>query len=114
MEGFLTGKLMRIFVDDADRVGLQPVYEAVIELLRSHGISGATVFRGVEGYSGRQAVHRSGIFSWYPNLPILIEVIDDEVKLAGLLPELRALLPSGLIAFEQIEYQRVGAGVARG
>jgi PII-like signaling protein len=104
---FQVGTLMRIFVDECDRKGVQPLYTAVVELLRSRGIAGATVFRGIEGFGGHNEVHIAKVFSWLPKLPILIEVVDEDAKLQALMPDLRSMVEEGLITTESVRYQRL-------
>lgn len=107
---FQDGKLLRIFVDEQDRAGMQPLYTAVVELLRRKGVAGATVFRGIEGFGGRQQIHAAKLFSWIPNLPVLIEVVDDWSVIEPLLPELQALVGDGLMTVEAAQYLRLSKG----
>jgi PII-like signaling protein len=104
---FRDGKLLRIFVDENDREGAQPLYTAIVELLRKRGIAGATVFRGIEGFGSRQQIHVAKVFSWLPNLPIVIEVVEDASVLEPLLPELQAMIGEGLITLEAARYLRI-------
>jgi PII-like signaling protein len=104
---FREGKLLRIFVDEHDRSGLQPTYTLIVEFLRKHHVAGATVFRGIEGYGGHREVHTAKVFSWLPNLPILIEVVEDWAILEPLLPELESLVGEGLMTLETLEYLRI-------
>src|SRR5580704_16167618 len=96
-DAFSEGKLLRIFVDDYDRSGATPTYSAVIEFLRRRGISGATAFRGIEGYGVHRDIHVGKLFSLHPNLPILVEAVDDWSKIEPLLPELRELVGEGFM-----------------
>jgi len=105
--GFVPGRLLRIFVDEDDRVGLQPAYCAIVDFLRGHGVAGATVFRGIEGYGGHNKVHIAKVFAWAQNMPILVEVVDDWEKLEPLLPELQKLIGEGLLTFEAADYMRL-------
>jgi len=98
---------LRIFVDEADRHGLQPSYTAIVEFLRKRGVSGATVFRGIEGFGGHGEVHMARVFSWLPNLPILIEVVDDWPVLEPLIGELETLMGEGLLTIEAAQYLRI-------
>jgi hypothetical protein len=107
MEDFRAGKLLRIFVDENDRAGMQPLYTAVVELLRKRGVAGATVFRGIEGFGGHHEIHVARLFSWLPNLPILIEVVDDASVIESVLPELQAIIGEGLITIEAAQYLRL-------
>jgi len=110
MEGFKAGQLLRIFIDEQDRHGIQPLYTAVVEFLRFKGIAGATVFRGIEGYGSHHEIHIAKVLSWIRNLPILIEVVDDPDKIAAILPELQGLIGEGLITLEAAEYLRLYPG----
>ena len=107
MEGFKQGRLLRIFIDENDRHGVEPMYTAVVEFLRAKQVAGATVFRGIEGYGRHHEIHIAKVFSWIPNLPILIEVVDDAEKLDRILPELEKLVGEGLITLEAAEYLRL-------
>ncbi len=103
---FREGQLLRIFVDETDRAGAQPLYTAIVELLRERGIAGATVFRGIEGFGSGHQLHVAKVFSWLPNLPIVIEVVEDRAAIETLLPELREMIAGGLITLEAVQYLR--------
>ena len=105
--GFRDGKLLRIFVDENDRAGVEPLYTAIVEFLRKRNVAGATVFRGIEGFGSHQQIHIAKAFSWIPNLPILIEVVDDWNVIEPLLPELQTLVGDGLITIEAAQYLRI-------
>jgi PII-like signaling protein len=104
---FRDGKLLRIFVDENDRAGAQPLYTAIVEILRKRGIAGATVFRGIEGFGSRHQIHMAKVFSWVPNLPIVIEVVEDAAAIEQLLPELETMIGDGLITLEAAQYLRI-------
>jgi uncharacterized protein len=104
---FQDGKLLRIFVDEGDRAGIQPLYTAIMEMLRKRGVAGATVFRGIEGYGGHNQIHMAKVFSWLPNLPILIEVVEDADVIEPLIPELETMVGEGLITLEAVQYLRI-------
>ena len=107
MDAFQNGKMMRIFVDERDRRGVQPLYTAIVEFLRKRGIAGATVLRGIEGFGANQEIHVAKPFSPTPNSPVLIEVVDEEEKVRALIPELEAMIGEGLITVENISYLRL-------
>jgi PII-like signaling protein len=104
MDGFRTGRLLRVFVDENDRRGVQPLYTAIVELLRRRGIAGATVFRGIEGYGSHQEIHTARPWAWIPNRPVLIEVVDDVEKIEAILSEIEAIVGEGLVTLEAAEY----------
>ncbi|MDE2482047.1 MAG: DUF190 domain-containing protein [bacterium] len=107
MEGFKQGQLLRVFVDERDLHGMQPMYTAIVELLRKKHIAGATVFRGIEGYGQHDQIHVGKIFSWAPNLPILIEVVEDKEKIDSVLPDIEKMVTEGFVTIEAAEYFRI-------
>lgn len=107
---FKDGKLLRIFVDENDRAGAQPLYTAIVEMLRRKGVAGATVFRGIEGFGSHQQIHVAKVFSWLPNLPVLIEVVEDWNVIEALLPQLQAMVGDGLVTIEAAQYLRISKG----
>ncbi len=109
MDDFEEGRLLRIFVDEQDRRGAQPLYTAVVEELRAAGVLGATVFRGIEGYGSHGQIHAGHTFSWIPNLPILIEVIDRPERIEALLPRLRSVVAEGTMTIEPVRYLHLGS-----
>ena len=53
--------LVRIYVGESDHVDGQPLYEAIVRLLRERGIAGATVLRGIEGFGRAARLHTTRI-----------------------------------------------------
>jgi PII-like signaling protein len=53
------------------------------------------------------------VFSWLPNLPILIEVVDDWSVLEPLIGELEALMGEGLLTVEAAQYLRLAKANAQ-
>ncbi len=47
--------LMRIHIGESDKWHGKPLHEAIVEMLRKDGFSGATVLRGVGGYGGKNS-----------------------------------------------------------
>lgn len=110
---FKDGKLLRIFVDENDRAGMQPLYTAIVEMLRRSGAAGATVFRGIEGFGSHHQIHLAKVFSWLPNLPVVIEVVDDASVIERLVPELQAMIGEGLLTIEAAQYLRLSKAAPR-
>lgn len=74
------GKLLRIFIGEADRFGHKPLYEAFVLKARELGLAGATVLRGVEGYGAGSRIHTAKILRLSEDLPVIIEIVDTEEK----------------------------------
>ena len=95
--------LARIYIGESDRWEGQPLYEAIVEKLRTSGIAGATVLRGIEGYGRAARVHTAQILRLSEDLPILIEVVDREDRVRQILPEIDDMVDGGLITLEHVE-----------
>ncbi|MBV9272175.1 MAG: DUF190 domain-containing protein [Candidatus Eremiobacteraeota bacterium] len=108
-----TGKLLRVFIGESDRHGAQPLYAAIVEAARAAGLSGATVFKGIEGFGGHSVVHAARVFDLSSDLPVLIEIVDTEQKIRGFLPTLDTLVTEGLVTLESIEVLRYMHGSPR-
>ena len=98
-----SGLLARIYVGESDTWHGRPLYEAIVHLLRERGLAGATVIRGIEGFGAKQHLHTTRILSLSTDLPVLIEVVDEEARLRALLPELESMVSDGLITLERVE-----------
>jgi len=97
------GLLVRIYIGESDKWHGQSLYSAIVGLLRSRGLAGATVVRGIEGFGAKQHLHTTRILSLTSDLPILIEVVDQEDRIRAVLPELDAMVSDGLITLERVE-----------
>ena len=100
--------LMRIFIGEADRWERRPLYAALLEVFRSRGLSGATVLQGVAGFGPHSIIHKAGILRLSADLPIVIEVVDDEERLEAVLPEVDRMMNGGLITMEKVRVIRYG------
>src|SRR5207253_8010130 len=80
--------LMRIHIGESDKWHGKPLYEAIVEMLRKEGFSGATVLRGVACYGGSSVYHTDKILRLSQDLPIVLEVIESTELIEQLLPRL--------------------------
>jgi hypothetical protein len=68
------GKLLRIFIGEADRLGHRPLFEALVLKAREFGLAGATVTRGIEGFGAASRIHTAKILRLSEDLPLVIEM----------------------------------------
>jgi PII-like signaling protein len=97
------GLLVRIYIGESDHWHGRPLYQAIVALLRERGLAGATVLRGIEGFGANAHLHTSRILALSQDLPILIEVVDQEDRIRAILPELDGMVGDGLITLERVE-----------
>jgi PII-like signaling protein len=107
--------LVRIYIGEADHHDGKPLFQAIVERLRERGIAGATVLRGIEWFGANAHLHTTRLLRLSEDLPVLIEVVDEEARLREILPELDALVGDGLITLERVEVLAYrGTGPAKG
>src|SRR5438046_2493451 len=89
--------LMRIHIGESDKWHGKPLHEAIVEMLRKEGFSGATVLRGVAGYGGSSVYHTDKILRLSQDLPIVLEVIESNERIEQILPRLDEMVGGGRI-----------------
>jgi len=106
--------LMRIFLGESDRCPSgphrnKPLYEAILLTLREAGCAGATVVRGAAGFGASARLHTDRVLRLSSDLPVIVEVVEDEGKLAEVLPLLDTIMGGGLITMERAHVIRYRA-----
>jgi PII-like signaling protein len=97
------GKLLRIFIGEADRWHGKPLYEAIVEEARKRGLAGATVWKGCMGFGAHSRMHTAKILRLSEDLPIVIEIVDAAEKIETFLPDLDQMVTDGLVTLEKAE-----------
>ncbi|ESX82196.1 DUF190 domain-containing protein [Mesorhizobium sp. M0142] len=101
-------QLLRIFIGENDRADGRPLYEVIVLKAREMQIAGATVLRGAMGFGHSSRLHTTKILRLSEDLPLVIEIVDDEEKLAAFLPVLETIMTSGLITLEKVQVLQYG------
>ncbi len=97
------GKLLRIFIGEADRWQGRPLYEAIVEEARRRGMAGATAWKGFMGFGKHSRLHTAKILRLSEDLPVIIEIVDAPEKIEAFLPELDRMVAEGLVTVERAE-----------
>ena len=105
MPDFQPAKLLRLHFTERDRYRGKPLYEAIVEKCREMKISGATVFRGLEGYGEAAEIHRSHLLAH--DLPVVVQIVDSEENIERLLPVLEEMMDKGLISMSKVKMRRI-------
>ncbi len=102
MHGFKGERvLMRIHIGERDKHRGKPLYEAIVELLRARHYAGATVLRAVMGFGATAHLRTDRIEVLSLDLPIVIECVETEERIAAILPEIDRMIEGGLITLER-------------
>ena len=98
-----TKKLARIYIDTEDKFESKPLYEEILLRAKDFGMSGATVFKGVAGMGVHTQIHSFELLSLSQNLPLIIELIDDESKLKDFLTSIDSIIDEGMCVMMDVE-----------
>jgi PII-like signaling protein len=93
-------RLLRLHFSARDRHQGRPLYEAIVDRCRELHIAGATVFRGLEGYGETAGIDRR---------PIVVTIVDTAENIDRLIPELEAMMTTGVMAASDVEAIRIVA-----
>ena len=100
--------LLRIFTGEQEKCGHQPLYEAVVMKAREMHLAGATVLRGPLGFGHSSRIHTAKILRLSEDLPMVIEIVDTQVKIDAFLPILDEMICSGLVTLEKVQVLQYG------
>ncbi len=80
------GKLLRIFIGEADQYHHSPLFEAIVRKAKEMNMRGATVLRGIEGFGANSMIHKAHLLDLSADLPVVVEIVDTEANINLLLP----------------------------
>jgi PII-like signaling protein len=100
--------LMRIFVGEQKKHGHQPLYQAIVEMLREEKMAGATVLRGIAGFGAKSHLHSANLLALSQDLPMVIECVDTQENIDRVMPKIDDLISDGLVTLENVKVIRCG------
>lgn len=103
-------KRLVVTVNEAARWHGRSLYKALLELFQHKGLAGATVFRGIAGFTGHEAIHTMNIVDLSSDLPVRIEVVDSAEAIERVLPEVSAMVHKGLVELHDTEVIKFARG----
>jgi PII-like signaling protein len=92
---------LTIYLGRAERVEGRPAYVAAVQLLRRHGLDGATVLLGVDGMA-HSTRHRARFFSRNANVPLMIIASGSGAQVQGVFEPLGRLLRNPVLTLERV------------
>lgn len=100
-------KLLRIFIGESDKTGHVPLYEAIVKEAKASGLAGATAWRGILAYGQNSLIRTEKILDLSSDMPVIIEITDEESKINSFLPRLHDLFEAancgGLVTVERVQ-----------
>lgn len=92
---------LTVYLGRQERAHNRPAYIALVELLHSRGIAGATVLLGVDG-TAHGARRRARFLGRNAEVPVMVIAVGDGTRVARVLPEAAALLARPLMTLERV------------
>lgn len=106
--------LVRIFLGESDTWHHTPLSRAILERLRAEGFAGATVMHGVAGFGASSVIHTASLIELSTDLPVVIEVVEDQAHIDRLLPILDGMITGGaLVTMERVRVLKYAAAQKR-
>jgi PII-like signaling protein len=100
-------KLLRIFLGESDKLHHAPLYEAIVKEAKLLGLAGATAWRGILAFGPTSRIRTAKILDLSSDLPMIVEITDEEEKINAFLPKLHEMFESaqcgGLITMEKVQ-----------
>ena len=95
--------LLRIYLGEQDRTEGHLTFEMIVTHARENGLAGATVLRGPLGFGHSHRLHTAKILRLSEDLPVVVEIVDDENKVKQFVPVVDAMMQGGLITTEKVQ-----------
>lgn len=100
---------LTVIVGDDQTWHHKPLHHEIVSRARDHGLAGASVFRGMEGYGLSKVVHTTRLLDMSDDLPIVVVLVDTPQRIEDFLPHLEEVVGDGLILLEDVAVVRLGA-----
>ena len=90
-------------VRKSDKINGKPIIESILSFAQEHHIAGSSVWQCIGGY-GDHGDYRLNILRMTPDLPVIIEIVDEPHIIQQFLPKLSKLVKNnGLITVSEME-----------
>ncbi len=96
-------KIARIYIDNQDKYKGKPLWQEILKKVKENGLSGATVFKGVAGIGTHSEVRSFNVWVLSQELPLIIEIVDDEEKIINFINKTDDMIDEGLITLSDTE-----------
>ena len=98
--------IMRIFVNEGDKIHGKALYHEIVKILRGEKAAGATVVRAIAGFGPDTKLHTASLLTLSKNLPIIIEVIDTQENISRMRAKIEDIIGDGMITLEKVHVAR--------
>ncbi len=103
-------KRLIITVSETERWHGRTLYNALLELFQHKGLAGATVSRGIAGFTGHGTIHTINIVDLSNELPVRIEIVDTPAAIDRVLPDVYDMVAKGLVEVQDTTVVKFATG----
>ncbi len=105
-----SAKRLIVTVNESDRWHGKAVFNALLELFRTEGLAGATVSRGIAGFTGHGSIHTISLVDLSSDLPVRIEIVDSADAIDRVLPRVCEIVRKGLVEVQDTMVVKFAGG----
>src|SRR5712691_9138523 len=105
-------KKLIITVNESARWHGRSVYNALLELFQHKGLAGATVSRGIAGFTGHGTIQTINVLDLASALPVRIEIVDSPEAIERVLPDVYDIVDKGIVEVQDTTVVKFATGQA--
>ena len=90
-------KILRIYIDTLDKYNGEPLWEELLKEVKKEQLAGATVIKAIAGLGAFAELRSFKVWALAQELPLIIEIIDDENKIQSFIEHIDNMIDNGLI-----------------
>jgi len=100
------GMLLRIYISESASYEGRPAYKYLVDYFREKGFPGCTIFRGMMGFGHEKQLRTVDVFRLSLDLPVIIDVVDTDERIAQVIPDIEKVVDNGLIITQKVNMIR--------
>ncbi|HXE89346.1 MAG TPA: DUF190 domain-containing protein [Terriglobales bacterium] len=105
----MKAKRVSIYINEADQWHGRPLHLELMQALAKEGMAGATVLRGVAGYTRAAGISTTSLVDAGGLLPLVIEFIESEENIERMMPTITKMVGNRLVTVTEVDIRHGGA-----
>ena len=90
-----------IYLNEGSRHHSTACESSILDFLLRHGVSGASVFKGVAGFGADHHMHTASLVELSDHLPVKVEFVETREKVDEVMGRLMELAGTGMIEVQE-------------
>ena len=105
----MKAKRVSIFINEGDKWHGVLLHLELLRALAKEGIAGATVVRGVAGYTRSAGIATTSLVDAGGRMPLIVEFVDSEENVERMLPVIVKMIGNRLVTTMDVDVRSGGA-----